>query len=323
MESSREFDKTVGDLIALKYVGDWVVSDADGLRVKEEYKQEDPTKIFRWTPACEMEGWPEAPNALTHPALPFPFNAKQLAAFMIYGVGTFVADVYGDIADGPDEKTLEGLGIDAGHAREALRSAYASVRAATARVGALDDELLRRASTLQDEYSEARRSALEREKVMEPNAAGLPEAEYLTEYRRRLKLAVDPLADLEAEMRRASAEAEAAWSKWRKAMVRELLAVEQVPVVDLPSEEQSPPVEPAKRRNRKLSWLVVSMPYMKKLHSEGRYRSGAMFYKALLTHADMSDSPFTKVRGELYCAKAGTTVSEGSVNNAWAEIRAE
>ena len=142
MKSVRKFDKAVGDLIALRYVQDWVVSGADGLHVKEEFRQDDPTQIFRWNPACEMKGWPDAPNAITHPALLYLFTEKQLAAFMIFGVGTFVADGYGDFADGPDEKALEQFGIDAGHAREALRAAYEAVRLATAQVGEMDSELV-------------------------------------------------------------------------------------------------------------------------------------------------------------------------------------
>lgn len=84
-----------------------------------------------------------------------------------------------------------------------------------------------------------------------------------------------------------------------------------------PAGEGTEPV----RRNRKPSWSVVAMPYMRQLYKDGRYKSATVFYKALLQRADTPDSPFTKHIGELYCAASGTTVAEGTVGTKWAEIR--
>ena len=80
---------------------------------------------------------------------------------------------------------------------------------------------------------------------------------------------------------------------------------------------------PAKRSNRKPSWATVTMPYMKALFAAGDYKSAAVFYKALMHRAGQSDSPFKVVNRELYCTEAGTTVSDGSLGNAWPEIRAQ
>jgi hypothetical protein len=78
---------------------------------------------------------------------------------------------------------------------------------------------------------------------------------------------------------------------------------------------------PAKR-NRKPSWATVALPYMKLVFGQGKYKSATVFYRAMLSRADMQDSPFTKLNGQLYCPKAGTTVSVGSMGTKWREIRA-
>ena len=79
---------------------------------------------------------------------------------------------------------------------------------------------------------------------------------------------------------------------------------------------------PTKRSNRKPSWATVAMPYMKSLFTAGHYKSAAVFYKALMSRAGESDSPFKLVNRELYCTEAGTTVSNGALGNVWPEIRA-
>ena len=80
---------------------------------------------------------------------------------------------------------------------------------------------------------------------------------------------------------------------------------------------------PAKRSNRKPSWATVAMPYMKDLFAAGDYKSATVFYKALMRLAGQPDSPFKVVNRELYCTEAGTTVSNGSLGNAWPGIRAQ
>ena len=79
----------------------------------------------------------------------------------------------------------------------------------------------------------------------------------------------------------------------------------------------------AKHRNRKPSWSTVAMPYMKSLFASGDYRSATVFYEALKRRVDESDSPFKLINRELYCTEAGTKVSDGSLGNAWPEIRTQ
>ncbi len=79
--------------------------------------------------------------------------------------------------------------------------------------------------------------------------------------------------------------------------------------------------EPAKRKNRKPSWAVEAMPYMKKLYASGKYRSCSVFYKTLKNNVEKEDSPFNLVNGELYCGKAGTTVAESTLGNVWKTVR--
>jgi hypothetical protein len=79
----------------------------------------------------------------------------------------------------------------------------------------------------------------------------------------------------------------------------------------------------ANRKNRKPSWVVEAMPYMKKLYANGKYRSCSVFFKALKNGVSSEDSPFTLVKGELYCDKAGTTVAESTLGNVWKDVRTQ
>jgi hypothetical protein len=79
----------------------------------------------------------------------------------------------------------------------------------------------------------------------------------------------------------------------------------------------------AKRKNRKPSWVVEAMPYMEKLYAAGKYRSCSVFFKALKNSVGKDDSPFTLVKDELYCDKAGTTVAESTLGNVWKAVRGQ
>jgi hypothetical protein len=108
------------------------------------------------------------------------------------------------------------------------------------------------------------------------------------------------------------------------------------PVIDTNFAQEIQPMEPptlaaanksdtqkSKRGNRKPSWGTVAMPYMKELYANGKFKSASVFYKGLKKRAGEKGSPFAILNHELYCAEAGTTVSEGSLGNAWPEIRAK
>lgn len=233
----------VAELILKRYCGDWVDFTGDGVFVKKELVDSpDTSQVFAWTPACEMD-WDDAPDPLTHPAIPANFSSQELAAFLLDGVGAgMVASEYGDFSDGPDKEALNALGIRGAKARRVLQDTYENLRAAMGIVGYQDMALLHQSGAIIDQYQDARGAALEREKVLEPNHAGLPESEYMEEYRRRLKVAVAPLENLEREMERITANADISWKRWRHAMVAELLK----PATDAaePDVESAPQVAP-------------------------------------------------------------------------------
>lgn len=139
------------------------------------------------------------------------------------------------------------------------------------------------------------------------------------------ELAATELISLRAERIEKQAEQQAA-AAYAAAAQRGALKAE-LPVNAAPAQTAAlmaaePAIDgPAKRRNRKPSWASVAMPYMKSLFTAGHYKSAAVFYKALKSHAGESGSPFKLVNRELYCTEAGTTVSDGALGNAWPEIR--
>ena len=58
-----------------------------------------------WHPAMEINE-PGSPDPLSEPSLPFPFTARQLAAFALSGMGSFVSECF--FGDGPYFWTGEG-----------------------------------------------------------------------------------------------------------------------------------------------------------------------------------------------------------------------
>ncbi len=212
----RTFNKAVGELIALRLIGDLAISNEDGIRIKPDIESGDCTQILSWTPACEMEGWPDAPDALTHPSLPYPFSAKELAAFLLAGAGSLVAEYYGYFSDGPDEDKLQALGIKAGHARDALRQAYLEIRRAIAEVGEVDQQLQQKAHALRQQFNEANLEANEREGLWVP---GISE----DERRVRRERARQSVKELEVETDSVGRRADSALKHWNAAMVKALL----------------------------------------------------------------------------------------------------
>lgn len=111
----------------------------------------------------------------------------------------------------------------------------------------------------------------------------------------------------------------------RKGLLALLPVGDAVPTPTQEAETPAPVVvasKPAKRKSRNPSWVVEAMPYMKRLYASGKYRSNSVFYKALKNNVINDDSPFTLVKGELYCDKAGSTVAEGTLGNVWKTVRA-
>lgn len=227
----QTYSKEVAEVIAQRFSYDYLEYREDGVYIHEGYVDNDPTELFSWTPACELEG-PDAPDALTAPALPIPFTARELGAFFLHGVGAHIVGCYGGTYEsGPDEGMLLGLGIRAGKAREALHAAYAAILDAQNAVGTLNEAKQNRAAELRKQYADEHGAAIEREKVMEREIVGkhkngnpefgddIPRDEYLL----RLARAKGAVANLKLQLLQTETEADAESSAWRKGMVRQLL----------------------------------------------------------------------------------------------------
>lgn len=175
-------------------------------------------RLLAWNPAVDLEN---GPDPATWPVLPATFSARDLAAFLVYGVGTFIHDFLG--TDGVlDESALKNVGgMRDEWARQALREAYELAGRARAVVGPLDDEAERAAVLLGRQLDDATDQANERERVFEPGISG----DEASARRDRAKAAV---ACLEKEFDGLKAKAEQKRERWRRDMVRALFEVEDV-----------------------------------------------------------------------------------------------
>jgi hypothetical protein len=116
---------------------------------------DDPgTALHAWHPAMEISV-PGSPDPLSVPSLPFPFTARELAAFAMSGMGRFISETF--FGDGPFEAENEGpWGNDPKHreemlarlepratkAREVLDAAYVAYGAAQGSVPPIDQALI-------------------------------------------------------------------------------------------------------------------------------------------------------------------------------------
>jgi len=99
-----------------------------------------PLFATNWTPACDLEGV-DSPDPLSTPAIPLPFSAKWLAAWMLDGWGSAIRVTLGDWSQGPDKAQLDQLHLRARKVREAIDAAYRAVREAEIVVGHPDPVL--------------------------------------------------------------------------------------------------------------------------------------------------------------------------------------
>ncbi len=194
-------------------------------------------RLLAWSPAIDLEN---GPDPATWPLLPAEFTARDLAAFLLYGVGTFIHDALGPYGV-LDEAALENVGGSRDEwARQALREAYELAGRAQAVVGPLDDEAERKAHMIGEQLDKENGQANERERVFEP---GIP-ADEANARRDRAKASV---ARLEKEFEELTAEATQKRERWRKAMMRALFEVEDAHE----GEPASPaPAKPAAKRLR-------------------------------------------------------------------------
>ena len=135
--SKSAFDAIAGDelndfLEASEYPSRRDDRPLDSVRIDEQGVWVHQRFDISWTPICEIEGR----NPRDEPALPFPFSAQELAAFLIDGVGYFIRDMYGKWADGPNQSSIDRLcAQDLAAAAPALRAAYDAYRAAEHVIG--------------------------------------------------------------------------------------------------------------------------------------------------------------------------------------------
>lgn len=139
----QPYTREVAEAIIRSRIDEFKIDD-DGIRPRQvTVENTEFDQLINWTPVCELDG-DDAPDPMTAPALPFPFTANQLAAFLIHGCGYFVREQFGDWADGPDPLALKKLGIAARNAKAALQGAFDAYRAAECVVGAYDNAYLER-----------------------------------------------------------------------------------------------------------------------------------------------------------------------------------
>jgi hypothetical protein len=212
----------------------WNISE-EGLSPKTEpiawYRAHgliEECKEQSWTPVKVFEGEDDAPDIAATPALPFPFDERDLAAFMLGGLGYFLAEFYGGLGDEIDEHALDRIDPAQNYARRAVRGAFAAYREAVERVGQPDRELAARMYEAHAAYRKARTDAMGRHSL-----SAVPQAmagdsderrrELNAEYQRRLALVEGEVSALGTEAKLLQDESESAEQTWLRAMVAELL----------------------------------------------------------------------------------------------------
>ena len=296
----------------------------DGVFVKDGYLANDPgEQAFTWTPACEMD-WHGAPDPLTAPALPIPFTASELAAFILDAAGYGIQSRFGWIECGLDEGELERLSIRATKVRKALKEAYRLAQRAQCVAGEDNHDEQQRAADLLSDYGDARSEAMAREKVMErlkvrAGKDGLPEYGDFDiprdEYLQRLARTNESVATQKAVALKAKAEADKRHVEWRKAMVNELLKpTSEQAATRAPATGAATPAlvvtasdGPAKHRRR--TWRDVSETYLEFTYKELQCPTVKDFFRALLGKAG-ADSPFDKGCGQNFGSLFARDVSE-------------
>jgi hypothetical protein len=202
--------------------------------------------LLAWRPAEIFKDDTPAPDLINTPSLPFPFDARDLAAFMLYGAGSFVADFYGKWEDGPDKSAIDQINTLDTFARQAVTEAFAACREAQKTVSPCPLELDAKAERARKAWNVANNEANQREGVFDSEL----DSQELESRRDRARASIDVLelekvskaieakaaqsrarrerakastVTLQLEMEAAASEARTAQQKWLEAMVRELL----------------------------------------------------------------------------------------------------
>lgn len=193
------FDGVLEHVAEVRDDGVWPV-----LRTKKLLRQEiGVVPDIAWKPIHELDRMKGGPDPSKSPSLPFPFSARELAAFMLDGVGAALSEIYGNAFVDPFndaevarlQSALAPFDADDVMAKEALSDAFDTAVAAMKSVGRFDVEQMARALELEDRLDNS------------------PPGEWTAEGVEKIRSAV--------------ATSRTGWTAWRKAMVRELLKVEQ------------------------------------------------------------------------------------------------
>lgn len=147
MQTSKPYNRGHADalLAPCGEVSPWRIDDRGVWPAYSDYEEakrlglESEQKLLSWKPVMVFQDDQNAPDCKDTPALPFPFDARDLAAFMLDGVGAFVADYYGDWEDGPETESLNDIDPSNNYARRAVREAFDAYRQAVKSVGEPDN----------------------------------------------------------------------------------------------------------------------------------------------------------------------------------------
>ena len=147
MQTSKPYNRGHADalLAPCGEVSPWRIDDRGVWPAYSDYEVakrlglESEQKLLSWKPVMVFQDDQNAPDCKDTPALPFPFDARDLAAFMLDGVGAFVADYYGDWEDGPETESLNDIDPSNNYARRAVREAFDAYRQAVKSVGEPDN----------------------------------------------------------------------------------------------------------------------------------------------------------------------------------------
>lgn len=148
MQTSKPYNRGHADALLepCGEVSPWRIDDRGVWPAYSDYEEakrlglESEQKLLSWKPVMVFQDDQNAPDCKDTPALPFPFDARDLAAFMLDGVGAFVADYYGDWEDGPETESLNDIDPGNNYARRAVREAFDAYREAKRAIGCPDGE---------------------------------------------------------------------------------------------------------------------------------------------------------------------------------------
>lgn len=131
-EGVQMIEKKYGRRAAEHILGPLMAEDevlgmlGDALRVDDAGVWTGDEGPWLWLPSMELDT--REIDLSATPGLPFPFDALDLAAFMVGGVGGWIREFYGPVEAGPDADRLALMHQHANVARDALGAAYAALR---------------------------------------------------------------------------------------------------------------------------------------------------------------------------------------------------